>query len=326
VEGQAAVKHKGWANYAPVVFGTDLRPGDLLKIDGNSRARIVCSDLTLRDIPAGVTGVPCKSSRPVLQRPGGSMINTTRSWPTEAAFPQVLSPRKTRLLSSQPVLRWTPVAGATKYKVTVRGGGYAWTTVVYSATEIPYPAEAPKLRTDIDYKLIVETVDRSSYEPGPDLGFSIIKAEDQKRVRQEEKKIEDLGLPDGPTQFLIARLYASYGLRAEAIETLEHTLPNFRVAAVAELLGDLYASVGLVRESESKDLKAIELAQNENDEIGLMFAHMALGRMYKQGLNNQGAASVHFESALALANKLGDNLTTAEAGESLAELRKTGTR
>ena len=130
----------------------------------------------------------------------------------------------------------------------------------HSSTEIAYPAEAPKLRTDIDYKLIVETVDRTSYEPGPDLGFSIIKVGDQKRVLEEEKKIEGLGLPDGPTHFLVARLYASYGLRAEAIEKLEDTLPKFRVAAVAELLADLYASVGLVRESESKDLKAIEAA------------------------------------------------------------------
>jgi len=172
----------------------------------------------------------------------------------------------------------------------------------------------------------VEADDRSSYEPGPDLGFSIVKAEDRKRVLQEEKQIENLGLPDGPTQFLIARLYASYGLRAEAIEKLERTLPKFRAAAVAELLGDLYASIGLVRQSESNDLNAIELAKIENDEVGLMFAHLALGRIYKQGLSNPKAAIVHFDSALALANELGDNLTAAEAGESLAELKKIGMR
>ena len=326
VEGRVAVKHKGWSNYAPAVFGTDLRAGDLLKIDENSRAMIVCSDLTLRDIRTGVMGVPCNSSRLVLQRPGGSIINATRSWPTGAVFPQILSPRKTRLLSSQPVLRWTPIAGASRYKVTVRGGGDSWTEIVHSSTEITYPAEAPKLRTGIDYKLIVEADDRSSYEPGPDLGFSIVKAEDRKRVLQEEKQIENLGLPDGPTQFLIARLYASYGLRAEAIEKLERTLPKFRAAAVAELLGDLYASIGLVRQSESNDLNAIELAKIENDEVGLMFAHLALGRIYKQGLSNPKAAIVHFDAALALANELGDNLTAAEAGESLAELKKIGMR
>jgi hypothetical protein len=296
----------------------------LLKIDENSRARIVCSDLTLRDIAAGVTGVPCNSSRPVLQRPDGSIINTTRSWPTGATFPQVLSPRKTKLLSSQPLLRWAPVAGATGYKVTVRGGGYNWATIVYSSTEITYPAKAPKLQTGIDYKLIVETEHRSSYEPGFDLGFSILKTEDQKRVLQEERQIENLGLPDGPTQFLLARLYASHGLRAEAIEKLEHNLSTFKAAAVPKLLGDLYASIGLVRESETNDLNAIELAQSENDQIGLMFAHLALGRMYKQGLNNPRAAIMHFDSALDLANKLGDNLTATEAGESLAELKKAG--
>jgi hypothetical protein len=327
VEGRVAVKHKGWASYAPVVFGTDLRSGDLLKIDENSRAKVVCSDLKLRDIVAGVTGVPCNSSRPVLQRPDGSIINTTRSLPTEAAFPQVLSPRKTKLLSSQPLLRWAPIAGVTRYKVTVRGGGYNWATIVDSSTAITYPPEAPKLQTGIDYKLIVDTDDgRSSYEPGLDLGFSILKAEDQKKVLQQEKQIENLGLPDGPTQFLIARLYASYGLRAEAIEKLEHTLPKFGAAAVPELLGDLYASIGLVRQSEINNLNAIELAKSENDEVGLMFAHLALGRMYKQGLNNPRAAIEHYDSALALANRLGDNLTTAEAGEKLAELRKTGIR
>jgi hypothetical protein len=326
VEGQVVVKRKGWTSYAPVVFGTYLQPGDLLRIAENSRARIVCSDLTLHDVPAGVTGVPCNSSRPVLQRPDGSIINTTRSSPAGAMFPQVLSPRKTKLFSAQPVLRWTPVASASRYKVTVRGGGDSWTTIVYSSTEITYPADAPKLRTGVAYKLIVETENGSSYEPEPNLGFSIIEADEKKRVLQKEKQIENLNLPEGPTQFLIAHLYASYGLRAEAIEKLEHILPTFRAAAVAELLGDLYASIGLVRQSETNNLNAIELAKGENDEVGLMFAHLALGRIYKQGLSNTKAAILHFDSALALANKLGDNLTTAEAGESLAELKKTGMR
>lgn len=328
MEGRVAVKHKGWASYAPVVFGTDLHPGDLLRIDENSRVTIVCSDLTLRDITAGVTGLPCTGSRRVLLRPDGSIINATRNWLIAGTFPQVLSPRKTKVLSLQPVLRWTPVAGSTSYKITVRGGGIEWKTKVYSVTEITYPYEAPKLQAGIDYKLIVETDNQSSssYESGPDLGFSILSPEDYKKVLHEEKQIEDLRLPSGPTEFLIARLYSSYGLRAEAIEKLEHTLQQFRAAAVMELLGDLYASIGLVRLSESNDLRAIELAESENDEIGLMFTHMALARIYKQELSNSKAAIEHFASALALGNKLGDNLTIAEAGESLAELRKTGIR
>jgi tetratricopeptide (TPR) repeat protein len=210
--------------------------------------------------------------------------------------------------------------------VIVRGGGFAWAEDVRSSTEILYPDSAPQLKPGIDYKLIVETGDRSSYEPGFDLGFSILDPKDSQRVQQEEKQIENLGLPDGPTQFLVAHLYASYGLRAEAIEKLESVSLKFKAAAIAALLGDLYASSGLIRKSEANYLSAVELARNENDEIGSMLAHLALARIYQQELGNAKAAIAHFDSALALANRLGDNLTAAEAGEKLAELRKTGTR
>jgi tetratricopeptide (TPR) repeat protein len=230
------------------------------------------------------------------------------------------------LLSATPVLRWTPVAGVAGYRVIVRGGGSAWSEDVQSSIEISYPDLAPQLKPGIDYKLIVETGDRSSYEPGFDLGFSILDPKDRKRVLQEEKQIENLSLPDEPTQFLIAHLYASYGLRAEAIEKLEAVSQKFKAAAVAALLGDLYASTGLIRQSEASYLNAVELAKNENDEIGSMLAHLALGRIYQQELGSANAAITHFDSALALANRLGDNLTAAEAGEKLAELRKTGTR
>ncbi len=326
VEGQVAVKRKGWTGYAPVVFGTYFQPGDLLRIEENSHARIVCADLTLHDVPVGMTGVPCEKSRSLLMRPGGSIIHTPRSSPPAGSFPQVLSPRRTKLLSATPVLRWTPVAGVAEYKVIVRGGGFAWAKDVRSSTEIPYPNSAPELKPGIDYKLIVEIGDRSSYEPGFDLGFSILDPKDSQRVLQEEKQIEKLGLPDGPTQFLIAHLYASYGLRAEAIEKLESVSHKFKAAAVAALLGDLYASSGLIRQSEANYLSAVELAKNENDEIGSMLAHLALARIYQQELGNAKAAITHFDSALALANRLGDNSTAAEAGEKLAELRKTGTR
>jgi hypothetical protein len=57
-----------------------------------------------------------------------------------------------------------------------------------------------------------------------------------------------------------------------------------------------------------------------------MLTHLALARLYQQELGNSKAAIAHFDAALALANKLGDNLTTAKAGESLAELKKAGMR
>src|SRR6202022_1074344 len=109
IEGQVSVKRRGWTNYAPVVFAKSLPRGDPLPLDDSSHRKVVCSDLTLHDILPGIVGVPCEGTQPLLRRPDGSLINATRSWPSDGSFPMVLSPRKTRLLSPHPVLRWTPV-------------------------------------------------------------------------------------------------------------------------------------------------------------------------------------------------------------------------
>ena len=185
------------------------------------------------------------------------MIAATRSWPSDGSFPVVLSPRKTKILSPNPVLRWTPVQGATAYAVIVRGAHLHWGLRVYAATEVTYPDAAPRLETGDEYKLIVEANNRtSSDEPGFGLGFSLLDAKEKKAVLMEEKQVADLGLPEGPTQFLVAHLYATHGLNAEAIERLENVAPKFKEAAVERFLGGLYLGVALSRQAEAHYLSS----------------------------------------------------------------------
>jgi len=333
IEGQVSVKRKGWTSYAPVVFGASLRPGDLLRLADSSRAKVVCSDLTLRDISPGIVGVPCEGAKPLLRRPDGSLINATRSWPSDWSFPVVLSPRMTRLLSPHPVLRWTPVKGTANYHVSVRGlntrGINFYWSRVYSETEITYPDKAPPLEAGVDYKLIVETSGpnsrSSSDEPGLGLGFSMLGAKERKTVLEEEEKIESLGLPVGPTQFLIAHLYATHGLNAEAIQTLERISNTFKVAAVGRLLGDLYMNIGLPRQAETNYLNSLALCKDGKDEEGEMLVHLALASIYGQAMGNVNSASEHLNATLALASKLGDDYVIGEVGKRLAEIKKTGT-
>lgn len=330
-EGQVSIKRQGWTSYAPVVFGTSLRRGDLLRLDDSSRAKVVCSDLTLHEVSSGIVGVPCEATRPLLRRPDGSMINATRSWPSDGSFPMVISPRMTRLLSPHPVLRWTPVKGTADYHVIVRGivrGMNFYWSRVYPGTEVTYPDSAPPLEAGVDYKLIVETSGpnnrSSSEEPGPGLGFAILGSKERKTILEEEGQIESLGLPVGPTQFLIAHLYATHGLNAEAIERLEGVSNTFKVAAVPRLLGDLYLTIGLPRQAESNYLNSLSLSEDGKDEEGEMLVHLALARIYGQALGNVESASKHLNAALELAGKLGDDYTTTEVGKRLAELRQTG--
>ena len=326
IEGQVSVKRKGWSTYAPLVFGSNLEPGDLLHLDQSSHAKVVCSDLTLHDVQPGIAGVPCVRSQPLLRRAGGSVIDATRGWPSDGSFPMVLSPRKTKILSPNPILRWTPVQGATVYSVIVRGATLYWVSRVRTSTEILYPQKAPRLESGQDYKLIVNVDDRSSSaEPGLGLGFSLLDVKDRKKVLREENQIKDLRLSEGPTQFLIAHLYATYRLNAEAIQRLESISPKFKVAAVERFLGNLYVEIGLTRQAEAHYLTSLALSGNEKDEEGEMLDHLALARIYEQALGNPKSAGEHLDATLVLAIKLGDDRTASEAKKALRELNKGGT-
>src|SRR5262249_24350690 len=155
-------------------------------------------------------------------RPDGSLLRPTRGAPTEGLFPLVLSPRLTKLLSDRPLLKWTEMKNASTYHVMVRGPELVWTANVQDKTEIQYPDRAQKLEPGQNYKLIVGLDDEknSEMESAPGLGFSVLPSKERKVVLEEQKQLERLGLDEGPTQYLIAHLYASYGLNAEAIQKL----------------------------------------------------------------------------------------------------------
>lgn len=341
VQGDVSVKRKGWTTYEPVVFGTNLRAGDLIRVNSSSHAKIVCSDLTVHDLPVGVAGVPCTPTRNVLRSKDGSVINKTRSYelptskdgslinatrskPPDGTYPIVLWPRKTKLLSPNPTLQWTYVPGTKAYVIAIRGPQFLWATQA-SGTVYAYPAGAPRLKPGLDYKLIVQAGDRSSSEePGIGLGFSILDGKERSSIENEQQRIQALGLPDGPTQFLIATLYAANGLRAEAIQRLEKASAQMNEAGVTRLLGDLYLEVGLTRQAEASYLKALELSKAENDEEGQMLIHLALGNIYGEVLGNNKLAREHLSATLALANKIGDEGAASLADQKLAKLNKEG--
>lgn len=325
LQGQVAMKRKGWGAFAPAGFGTILQRGDLLRLEGSSQAKVVCADLTISDAPRDLSGVPCSATRPTLIYLGDK-VTATRGY-GEGAFPLVIAPRKTKLLNSRPTLRWTPVAGATLYKVIVRGQNArgqnpSWNINVPSITRLGYPAAAPPLEADTDYKLIVSAGGRQSDEEAePGLGFALLKSDKAKEVRDAEKKIHALGLPDAPTRLLIAYLYAAYDLNAEAIEQLEGISESLREPAPARLLGALYLAIGLSRHAEKHYLRALEFSRNVNDEEGQAIAHKELGRIYDEALGVRNTATQHFESALKWYKNLGDQHTAGRIEEKLAKRR-----
>src|SRR5215813_1744791 len=325
LQGQVIMKRKGWSAFAPARLGTTLQRGDLLRLEGSSQAKVVCANLTISDVPRDLSGVPCPATRPILIYLGDK-VTATRSY-GEGAFPRVVAPRKTKLLDPRPTLRWTPVAGATSYKIIVRGQKARgqnpyWNMNVPSVTKLDYPAGAPPLEADTDYKLIVSASGhQSDEETEPGLGFALLRSDKAKEARDAEKKIRSLGLPDAPTRLLIAHLYAAYDLKAEAIDQLEGIPETLQEPAPARLLGALYLAIGLSRHAEKHYLRALEFSRNVNDEEGQALAHKELGRIYDEALGNRNAAIQHLESALKWYKKLGDQQTAGQIEDRLAKRR-----
>jgi tetratricopeptide (TPR) repeat protein len=237
------------------------------------------------------------------------------------AFPVIISPRKTKLIGTNPILRWTPVAGETEYRVKIIGDDFEWGTTVKSKTELIYPTNAPALLPGKTYKLTVTMGAHSSDDEGqPDLGFTILNAEKTKEAREAEKKIGKLKLPETPTKFLIAQLYRDFGLNAEAIEVLKD-LPNAanEVAPALEL-GELYIAIGLNRLAEESYLHALDLAEKADEIFGQSLAEYALGQIY-EALGNKDEAIKRWQKAGELCQQLGDDEMVKKIKASLNSLQ-----
>jgi hypothetical protein len=320
VQGDASIKRAGWQNYAPIFFGAPLRKGDLLRLAASARAVVACADLTLSELPTGVSGFPCRTG------PGqdalvyaGRLATPTRGEPAAGEYPVVISPRKTALLDSHPLLRWTEVPGATSYRVSLQGTD--WSTAIDGGTETVYPADAPALRPGTAYRLVVEAGERSSAEePGAGLGFELLGSDEVAAVRAAEAKIRALGLADAATRLLVANLYAVHHLYAEALAQLEPRAGSGE-PAVLRLAGDLYLGVGLNRQAEESYLQALTLSQGANDPEGQAAAHAALGNIY-DALGNREEATRHWQDAVAGYKGLGDQSKIAEVRALLEETGK----
>lgn len=316
VQGQLRVKREGWTEYAPALFGTVLRRGDLLRLEDGDQATVVCADLTPVPIQPGVTGVPCEAARPILLYKE-SPINIPRDIPP-GEFPMIIAPRNTKLLTTHPMLRWTPVRGVITYQVSIRD----WSTTVISATQVAYPADAPPLATGETYKMVVRAGGRNSDEETTlGLGFALLNPDEAQAVREAERRIGALGLDAPAVDFLMAHLYAAQGLNAEAIEQLEALSTTPREPAVARLLGDIYLQIGLSSLAEGQYQQAAQLSEQVGDLEGQALAYHALGRIY-EALGSRIDAAQQYGRAMELYRKLGAKQMVEQLLTPLAELKE----
>jgi hypothetical protein len=327
IQGQLAIKRPSWSQFVPAIFGTLVRVGDELKLEGSSVAKIACSDLSLVTVKAGAVGVPCQVVKPVMLFQGSS-IRATRA-DTGSGFPTVLAPRKTSLLAERPLIRWAAVTGATVYKVSLRGPNVGdWSAEVVGKTELQYPDSAPALTPGEAYKVTVvattPTGSRSSdEEAAADLGFVVLKPEERQAVRDAQARIDKLELEEAQKRFLVAKLYTAkdYRLYAEAIDQLEALDKSLAEPAVGRTLAESYRAVSLNRAAEEHYRAALDRSQMAGDVEGQALAQEALGQL-ESALGNSAEAVQRTQNALELYQSLGDVGKVKELQDRLASLPK----
>lgn len=272
------------------VEGMLVRRGYLLILSPAARATVLCGNGKKRELAPGPQGCPCiKPCTPEVCgiNYDGSTIGSTRGPDTDAGlFPVVISPRRTMLRNLRPSIRWGPIAGArenTTYAVTLYGEGMKviWTRDVVSATRLTYPDEEPSMTPGQIYKVVVTSDGLSSEQDhSPGLGFTTLTTDQARALADEETKVRLMQLPEKQTRFLISNRYAAKELYAEAIEQLQDLYTTMKVSAVARMLGDLYATIGLNREAEKEYLDALSLTP-ASDLEGLGMTQRSLARVYE---------------------------------------------
>lgn len=346
-DGVVLLKRSNSSGFHRTSVGTQLYPQDVLQPANGAKVVVRCNPTRRWLVPAGIpstikSGCPTGTAgrgEPISLR-GGELVNIPGG--SNPAIPYIITPRRTWLLTSQPLIQWNAIPGANSYKVRVKGEGVDWQTQAIN-TEIVYPGEPP-LQPGATYLVIIEANTGQSsqqeavkpleegrtlpfYEDGKFTawGFSVLSEEDAKEVQAGIKRITTFefgGLPEETKTLAVADLYINNDLYTEAIAALETLVKQgSKAPGVYQLLGDLYGHTGLNLLAEARYLQAIELAKSVQDPEAEALARTGLAKVYTT-TGNLEAATRQFQQAQAKYESLGDEQKASDIERNLSELAK----
>ncbi|GAB4425762.1 MAG: hypothetical protein OHK0015_06020 [Chloroflexi bacterium OHK40] len=322
VQGTLELRSVGWNAFVPVAAGAHLQAGDRLRLEPGAQARVVCADGTLIEVQAGNAPVPCQSQAErlfdIARVPWANAVLSAG----DAALPRVIMPRATALLTTMPAVRWTAVDGTDSYTVILyREGEELWRETAQDTTTLPYPADQPPLEPGPIYRFAV-TVEDGPEEIAQGSGVQVLDAQQGQAIRAEARQIEQLDVDDAIRFLLLANLYASHGLYAEALVLLESPEDPSAQPALFQLRGDIYLAVGLPELAIAPYTRALEAAARAGDQPAQARANRMLGTVYSRlgGEINRARAVAHFQQALRFAEEVGDVEAQKELRQLLADL------
>jgi hypothetical protein len=194
----------------------------------------------------------------------------------ESDEPTIISPYSTSTLNPRPEITWTPVKGATSYKVKVRSYEFGWQEVV-NQTRLAYPSDEKEFQPGNAYTIYV-----FAYKDGNPISYdstvvNLLSVSYQEEIVFRIKRIKELRLPPDETVLDTDAIYASENLLNETIEMLKTATADLsRNPTLYRTLGDRYLGAWLPDEAKREYTKATELAKSSNNSTELEKAQEGL--------------------------------------------------
>jgi len=306
LKGKVEIKRSTWKSYQKANFGDVLNANDRIRVLKGSLATVTCSNLTNWAVPAGKDSQVqegCKGGgRTVLTR------QDQRTSPTrdgnDPTLPYLITPRNSALLGRQPILQWNNI-NAAPYQVTVRGGEVNWSTSV-NQSQVIFPGNQQPLQPGFRYRVTVVAQSGKRTIPDDPISFTFLSNAQVRQVQQDVQQIKQLSFDPAAQILAIALLYQSYDLRAEAIALLKDTSSKgIQTTVTTQLLGELYQQSGLPGLAKDQYMKALQLAQTENNLEAKAILQNHLGEV-NESLDQLKEALRAFQDARLSYQALGD--------------------
>ncbi|MBP0019387.1 MAG: tetratricopeptide repeat protein [Cyanobacteria bacterium SBLK] len=318
-------------------LGMTLYPSDRLQVNEGGQLLVLCANLETQAVGSGAilpnrcTGAKeeAKCSPDLVGCPDRGTI---LAW-GDTSIPFSVSPRRTKVLNPQPVLRWNPVVGATSYLVTVTGvtedGREMQWSVETTGDRVTYvpQSDVQVLQPEWGYFLVVEadTGTTSFEEPAQlgGMGFQLLDESAREELRSRQEKLIQQALSEEAKALATARLYLEYDLVSETILLLETVLTTSKeTAALHLLIGELYQDRLLIAPPAARHYeRAIALADEANLEEKAI-AYEGLGRV-RAAMQNFTEAIDLLTTARGIYEELGDRDRVEELDKTIQELRST---
>jgi tetratricopeptide (TPR) repeat protein len=136
------------------------------------------------------------------------------------------------------------------------------------------------------------------------VGFWLLDPEEAKAVQTQEANLRSQSLNADAKDLLVAELYLSRGLKAEAIELLESIETRENTPWVGLLLGQIYLDLGMLGEAEVAFSRSSEFAALNGDLQAEAESHIGLG-IIASAKDNPTLANQHYDAAKELYTRMG---------------------